>query len=147
MLEKIIDAMHWADRETIAWLKDGRGVYPNFLRLASHILDVETVWLCRIRGEAHDADVFKPIPLEEMEDRAEANRQGFRNLLETDLAREVDYRQLNGEPARSKVEDMILHAWTHGVHHRGQMAARASALGLKFPNVAYIQFTRQAPRG
>ena len=70
-------------------------------------------------------------------------RDGWLALLRTGLAdREIDYLRLDGSAHRSPPRDMILHVFSHGFHHRGQMASRASALGRKLPDLSYIAFTR-----
>ncbi len=55
---------------------------------------------------------------------------------------EVDYQMMDGSAVRSKIDDIILHAFSHGFHHFGQMAALASQAGLKFPERSFIAFSR-----
>lgn len=38
----------------------------------------------------------------------------------------------------------ILHVFSPGFHHEGQIAAMAAKLGVAQPNVAYIAYTRLA---
>jgi hypothetical protein len=75
--------------------------------------------------------------------RCAANHGAFLEILGGDLAREIDYKMLNGTPVRSRVEDMLLHVVTHGCHHRGQLASKASSLGLKYPGLSYIEYSRR----
>jgi uncharacterized damage-inducible protein DinB len=58
-----------------------------------------------------------------------------------DLREPVEFSFFDGSPGRSSIETMILHVFSHGFHHVGQMAALAAKAGKKFPNVSYIGFS------
>lgn len=142
MLAKLIDHMHWCNTTSIAWMKDNPGAPEECLRLLSHILNAEKVWIARARREAGDADTFKVHAPEALSALNEANHADFRKLLDLDLQELLDYKLFNGSPGRSSREDMIIHVFSHGFHHVGQMAALASKAGKTFPNVSFIGFTR-----
>ena len=142
MIEKIVDYMHWANARVIEWINVESGNSDDYVRLASHILNAEKVWICRAQQIGADRDTFKSHGLPEMAALNESNHEGFRSLLQTDLKKELNYQLFDGTPMRSCAEDMFLHAFSHGFHHVGQMAAIASRSGKKFPDVSYIGFTR-----
>lgn len=104
---------------------------------------MEKVWICRAKQIESERDTFKVHSIPDMVVANASNHRDFGALLQSDLKREVDYKMFDGTPGRSSVEDMILHAFSHGFHHAGQMAAMASRSGKKFPNVSYIGFTRR----
>jgi uncharacterized damage-inducible protein DinB len=143
MLEKLIPQMYWANALAIDWFKANSGSDPFFHKVTSHVLNAESIWVARIRGESHDTDTLRLVPAADMAARNGKNRDLFLAALAGDSARMIDYRLLNGDPGRTSVEDILLHVWSHGFHHRGQMAAKASTLGLKYPNVAYVSYTRR----
>jgi uncharacterized damage-inducible protein DinB len=142
MLQKLIDQTYWANGSAIAWLHANLQADPFFHKVTSHVLNAESIWMSRILGEAYDTNVLRLIDPGAMAARNAKNRDAYHAIPIGGVTRLVDYRQLNGEPGRTSVEDIILHVWSHGFHHRGQMAAKASSLGLKYPGVSYIEFTR-----
>ena len=58
--------------------------------------------------------------------QVEAAIREFKALMASDLKKEIEYRLFDGSPGKANIEDMILHVFSHGFHHRGQMAAMAS---------------------
>jgi uncharacterized damage-inducible protein DinB len=142
MLGKLIEQNYWANEAAIAWLRDFFEADPFFHKVTSHVLNAESIWLARIMATPQDRDVLRLVDPREMPARNKQNRDAYAALPVGEMARIVDYKLLNGDPGSTSVEDIILHVWSHGFHHRGQMAAKASTLGLKYPNVAYVQYTR-----
>jgi uncharacterized damage-inducible protein DinB len=149
-LEAMVRQMHWANAQLIDWLApDGpQGNLRDreyFVGLTSHILRAERAWLDRAYGRKWDRNMFDHLFHNAMPAINDACRDGWLSLLATGLeSREIDYVMMDGTACRSAPRDMLLHIFGHGFHHRGQMAARASALGHKLPNLAYIHFTRTA---
>ncbi|MEO6094446.1 MAG: DinB family protein [Fibrobacteria bacterium] len=142
MLEKSLAHMHWANARIHEWLKPGRASAEEHAKLASHILNAEKVWISRAKSIPSDPHAFTLRSLDEMSALNDANHAGFLDLLKKDIARPIPYRMFSGSPGSTSIEDMILHVFTHGFHHAGQMAALASRNGEKFPDVSYIGFTR-----
>lgn len=142
MLEKLIEHMHWADARLLAWMQDGAHATPETLRLLSHVLNVERVWITRAGGAQGDRDTFKVRPLAELAALEASNHADFAALAKADAQRVVEYRLFNGTPGKSSVEDMILHAFSHGFHHVGQIAALAAGSGEGLPDLSYLGFTR-----
>lgn len=142
MHAKHVEHMHWANGKVIAWLREEAIPGEDCLRLISHILNAEKLWIARARREPYDREIFKVHAPESLAALNDANHAGFLSLLELDLQEVVEYTLLNGSPGRTSREDIILHAFSHGFHHVGQMAAWASRAGRKFPDVSYLGFTR-----
>jgi uncharacterized damage-inducible protein DinB len=143
MFEQSIAHMHWANARIHEWLRPGRASAEEHAKLASHIVNVEKVWIARAKSVPSDPHAFILRGLDEMSAMNDANHAGFLDLLKMDVAKPVSYRMFSGSPGSTSIGDMILHAFTHGFHHAGQMAALASRNGEKFPDVSYIGFTRK----
>lgn len=155
MLSRLIDQMFDANRAMIEYLRALETPPPELLRLASHILQAEEVWLCRIQGRPSPPNAFTPVPLERMAADNEANYAGYKALLQpTDggqqgsddaaLSRRIAYKTFDGVAGDGLMADIILHVITHGYHHRGQMAAWCSQKQMKpFANTAYISYARR----
>lgn len=142
MIARLIEHMHWANSNLIAWLEAGKKDSGELVRLASHILNVENVWICRARRIEHGRDTFIVHDFEGMSSLNDSNRRGFESLLREGPGREVDYRLMNGTPGRSRIEDMIIHSFSHGFHHVGQMASMVSKSEAKLPDLSYLGFIR-----
>lgn len=142
MIGKIVDHMHWANTRMLGWMEEDGNLSEPGMRLASHILNVERVWITRAKGSQGDRDTFKVRTLAELADLNRSNHEDFKALLLGDLKAAVAYRLFEGTPGKSSPEDMIIHAFSHGFHHAGQLAAMASASGLRFPDVSFLGYTR-----
>jgi uncharacterized damage-inducible protein DinB len=154
MLTRLIDQMFDANRVMIDYLLALETPPPELLRLASHVLQAEEVWLCRIQGRQSPPNAFTPVPLERMVADNEANHSGYSALLQggkgqndgedSHVSRRIAYKTFDGVAGEGSMADIILHVITHGYHHRGQMAAFCSQKQMKpFPNTAYISYTRK----
>jgi uncharacterized damage-inducible protein DinB len=143
MLLKLIEHMYWANGRIHEWLLPGRASAEEHAKLASHILNAEKVWICRAKGIPSEPHAFTLRSLDEMAALSAANRAGFSDLLKMDVSAPIPYRMFSGSPGNTSIEDMILHVFSHGFHHVGQMSALASRNGEKFPDASYIGFTRK----
>ncbi len=143
MLEKIIAQSLWANKQALEWVFASAPNDEYQWKLISHILKAEKIWLQRIKNENLDAQVFEILDKATILSLWQENSQKLNALLKSETTSEIHYKTLAGDPGRTSVEDILLHLCTHGFHHRGQMAHQAASQGLKFPGVAFIQFTRQ----
>lgn len=147
LLSRLFEHMYWADRRLLALLGSGaHGGEP--VRLFSHLLAAERVWLLRIRGEdaSHQPIWPRLVPVE-MHAMAAANQTGYRRLLsgltEGGAAEEVTYTNSQGTVFRTRVVDILTHAAMHGSYHRGQIAAAVRAAGGEPVNTDYITYVRE----
>lgn len=144
MVESLIRQMHWANTQVIAWLGDQAGDTAWITGQLSHILRAEGIWLERAHGRIHpERNTFVPYFRNQMPGLNDANRDGWlAQVRQGRLDREIDYHLFDGSPARTSLQDIILHVSTHGFHHRGQIAARITAMGLPQPPTTFITYTR-----
>jgi uncharacterized damage-inducible protein DinB len=116
------------------------------LKMLSHVLRAEEAWLTRLRGAVPENKVWIEVPVAEMDALRAANDAGLEAALGEDPARVLVYSRFDGTPMESTVADILTHVCTHGMYHRGQVAARAAQAGLpKLPATDFIAFARQFP--
>jgi uncharacterized damage-inducible protein DinB len=142
MLARMVDYIHWSNAGLIAWAREQDAIDAEQIKLLSHILNAADIWIARCQGTEVNKEIFR---IHRLEDMAAINDVHHRNLLELirgDTGRVLDYHLINGSPGRSSLEDVILHVFTHGFHHQGQIAAIASKQGVTPPSVAFITYTR-----
>ncbi len=68
------------------------------------------------------------------------NAETFRQLIGSRLEDVIHFRRASGEEYHARVEDIIHHLFTHGYHHRGQLAADYARSGIKYPNTDHINY-------
>jgi hypothetical protein len=161
MLDRLNAHRAWANRLYLGWCLDW---YPHppgspdadrslpvapaegspeeyCVKLLSHVIRTEFVWLARLRGEVPGPVIWDTLPPRELEVLSAQYDAAWLEVVESDLTRVLHYRRFNGDPCESTVGDIALHACLHGTYHRAQMAARAVRDGLPKPPVTdYIAF-------
>jgi uncharacterized damage-inducible protein DinB len=149
--QRMLEHMFWADTRLLDMLDEyGAGANPGLaeaVRLFSHVLTSERIWLLRLRNEDSSAQPTWPeLGLDRMRTLAERNAVGYARLLQerddTDLAADVVYSSSQGVPYRNTMSDILMHVVLHGSYHRGQIASTVRAAGLQPVNTDFIAFAR-----
>ena len=144
MLKRLHAHREWANQQVMEWVSALPNPDEYFFKMLSHILLAEETWLQRMRGEV-TREVWQILSVKELNSLREKNDIGWCEILKTDISRRVRYRRLNDVESESIVSDIAMHVCTHGVYHRGQIAARAASLGLRCPPTDFIVFARLTP--
>jgi uncharacterized damage-inducible protein DinB len=139
-LSKLIRHCTWANQVWIETIEKDTPDDSYLIRTMSHILLAEQVWLQRITHDELNRDVWKTLPLVDIQTLQARHTDRYASLLDGDLDQVVSYQRFTGERYRSSVADILMHLVTHGAHHRGQMATYTSGLGLTPPNADFIHF-------
>jgi uncharacterized damage-inducible protein DinB len=143
-LEGMYDYGYWANRkvfEVISQLTPEQftqpvaGSYGSIRNTLVHILSAEWGWLSRCGGPER-GHPLKPDDFGTAESvRGAWNKvEGFvreflSKLKDEDLARNVEFVNPRGEKRAMTLGELMQHAATHGVHHRGQVALLLRVLG------------------
>jgi uncharacterized damage-inducible protein DinB len=115
-----------------------------------HLYQSDRVWLDRLeeRPSGQLADYEAPGCTWELRDAwlsVQDRMVAFADSLDqSNVTREIAYKNLAGQPFVSPVWQMILHIVNHGTHHRGQVTNMIRQLGLKPENLDLIRFYRTA---
>lgn len=153
MLDVILDLyrhMEWADAEHWrAILAHGPAREdPDLRERLLHLHGAQQVWLGRWQGltlpwpspEDHEG-------IEDVRHFAAACHAALRAFLPTltaaDLARDLSFRTLNGDPVTQNLGDTLLQVPLHSHYHRGQNATRMRALGGAMPGTDWAFWTRR----
>jgi uncharacterized damage-inducible protein DinB len=138
----------WADERCREALETASPLPSDALRLYAHILAAELVWMDRVEGVAGKVAVWpEPSPAEliSMSAAAHGRLSSFMDVLSPeDLARAVRYKNSDGQPFVSRLDDILLHVMLHGAYHRGQIALLLRAGGHRPAPTDYIAFVRGA---
>ena len=150
MLVRLHAHREWANKRSIEWMPTLPEPDEYCHKMISHILLSEAMWLLRLHGGS-DPEISRVItnwesfPLNELALRSVVNNSGWKNVLQSDLSRRVRFTRFAGEESESIVSDIATHVCTHGVYHRGQIAAQAARLGLHAPPTDFIVYSRLFP--
>lgn len=119
-------------------------------RTLKHILDGESVWLARWKGE-----VETPWPPDETAIMIAALRDCFASisrarsafvakLTDADLARLQRYRDSRGSLFSATLCDMLIQGFVHSTHHRAQAVNMLRRLGAGLVELDYMTRVRKA---
>ena len=114
-----------------------------------HLVQVQTVWAARLRGEPCKAD-FKRI-LEPDWDRLKAHAQASLESFESWLGarpaawydEETAFTSSDGTARRMANVAILTHMNGHWMHHRGQISAVLTRLGVAAPEMDYFYYRRE----
>jgi len=138
----------WANRRVAEMLKTlASEDLSRPLRLFSHLLRAERVWLGRLQGTA---DAMLPLwetdALSICQEQVEANTVAFEALVSSltpaALGHRVGYSNTQGTLYTSTLADILSHVFNHGTHHRGQIALLVRDAGqtpLPLDLIAYLR--------
>jgi uncharacterized damage-inducible protein DinB len=139
-LAKLVAHTQWANRAWLGFVAEKTPADEWMWQRISHILLGERAWFQRIAGETPDRQIWLRLDSARLEELLDAHGRIYADLLAGDLTRVIAFQRFTGEQYQSPVGDILLHLVLHGVHHRGQMATRASAIGVPPVNTDFIQY-------
>lgn len=150
ILEELFQYYNWANDILLMTLeKYGPQVPPASMRLMSHIVNVQVLWLSRIKGETPAVGVWEEHDLATCKQLNKESLQRLRSLIDqrTDnFATIVAYKNSSGIPYETAVLDILLQTLNHGTYHRGQIAMDLRQAGLEPVNTDYISWVRATRR-
>jgi uncharacterized damage-inducible protein DinB len=145
-IKRMLRAMSWADRQTLAAVRDCPKVEAEALPLLAHVAGAEHIWLSRLRNQQAAHSPWPTLPLIECEKLIDENAAGYESFViglgDDDLPAVIQYRNSKGEEFTSSVIDILTHVVVHGAYHRGQIAKALGRAGVAAVNTDYITFAR-----
>jgi uncharacterized damage-inducible protein DinB len=120
---------------------------PQAMRLFSHILNAEQVWLTRLQGrDSSHLPIWADKELGECERLVELNREGYAAYLagigDGDLDRPLIYKKSQGTEYTTPIREILTHVALHGQYHRGQINQLLRADGQEPAVLDFILFVR-----
>jgi uncharacterized damage-inducible protein DinB len=133
----------------------GRRSHPSFRKavgLVGHLAAARELWLhrfgIRLAGPTTPAEFFpEDLTIDELRSRLRHMHQEWDDYLsgldETELSRVFEYRSLEGERFRNRVEDILTQLFGHSSYHRGQVALLIRDLGGEPAVTDYVFWVRE----
>lgn len=145
MLNQFYKYNNWANSVLLEALMANSSLLPkSCISLFSHIVNAQTIWVCRINGITPVVSVWQVNELESCKVLLEQSINGLSQIeyLETTASPIIKYTTSNGDCYETSVSDILLHVFNHGTYHRGQIAKEMKLHHIKPVNTDYIQFVR-----
>ena len=150
-LEKLGSFNVWANTTALQGLDEaaatGRELPAVVLRLFSHVLNAQAIWIARITGTMPPVKVWQEHDLATCHRLHEQTSEPLHQLMaradEAELHRLVSYTNSLGNKYDSMVHDILAHAVVHASYHRAQVATRLRDHGFEPVNSDFITYCRE----
>ena len=143
--KNLSDYNKWANNKLIASLKNQNIIDETLLRLFSHIVLSEQIWLLRMEGGNYlNKNFWQILSLNECENILNENQLKFENLItRKNLSDKVTYKNSRGNEYTNSFYDILTHVSFHYAYHRGQIAKEVRRLNKEPVMTDYIAFIRE----
>ena len=139
-LLRLVEQSEWANRRWVEFVYSQSDPEVRPRELLAHIMVGERVWFERIDGPQSATPTVSLLSEAELVRGFQENSETYRRLIGSRLEDVVDFRRASGEEYHARVVDILYHLFTHGYHHRGQLAAHYARSGVTYPNTDHINF-------
>ena len=139
--------LNWANQRILETLQDIEEENHEIIRLFSHILLAENVWITRLQGlDSSRLPIWLEMDMEACTELIRRNEKSFTtfltNLAAADLDKLITYTNSKGTEFENSVRDILTHIALHGQYHRGQINSRLRLDGIEPVNIDFITFVR-----
>jgi len=146
-IQRMYEHLNWSNQRILETVQNVEEGNSEVIRLFSHILLAEKVWLTRLRGmDSSQLPIWLQTDIETCVDLVKENEESLTtyltNLSEADLDNLIVYKNSKGTEFTNTIREILTHVALHGQYHRGQINSRLRADGFEPVNVDFITFVR-----
>jgi uncharacterized damage-inducible protein DinB len=117
---------NWATERTAKSISQTESVLPDAIKLLSHIVSAQEIWLNRITGEKSEISPWDSFTIDECINKSIEATSKWINLLEGKdkdfLDKRIAYQNTKGEKFENTIKDICSHVINHSTYHRAQIA-------------------------
>lgn len=155
----LADYHRWANARLIqrleplndeAYRADQGLFFHSIHRSLNHILLVDRLWFARFHERNLDIESLgdelvteRSRLARELDRQAELWREFLEHRDDASLRATLHYRDMRGNPYAEPLCLLVAHVFNHGTHHRGQISAAMTRLGLDAPVLDLPYFLRE----
>lgn len=146
-LNKLWQYNNWANQALIHLFTEQSAILPpECLRLFSHIVNTQSVWLSRLEGTpqlygAWDEHTLATCIM--MHNEASPLLEEQLLLSAEQLSAIIEYKNSTGKTFHNSRYDILIHVLNHGTYHRAQIATELRRHGIEPINTDYISYVRR----
>lgn len=143
--KKLFEYNDWANNKLIVSLKEQNIIEETVLKLFSHIILSEQIWMLRLEGgDYSNKNFWKVLDLTECEKIMNENRKKYKSFLDNkDIPDTITYKNSKGIGYTNSIFDVFVHVSLHSAYHRGQIAKAVRRLHKEPVVTDYIAFIRE----
>ena len=142
---KRLSAYHfWAMDRLFRHMEALPALPPACLKLIQHVVNAESIWTSRIKGEKPVVGVWEEHPLADCQVLHHRSAALLRLIIDStvELDRVIPYVTTGGEPFENSIHDILIHVFNHGTYHRAQIAKELRTNNIEPVNTDYILYVR-----
>lgn len=124
--------------------------FATIHKTLNHILLVDRLWFARFHERSLDIESLgdelvaeRSRLARELDRQAELWREYLVHRDNAALTETLHYQDTRGNPQAGKLCYLIAHVFNHGTHHRGQISAAMTRLGLDAPALDLPYFLKE----
>ncbi len=142
----MFDHLNWANQRILETLQHSE-VEGQQVRLFSHILNAERVWVTRLRGmDSSQLPIWSDSDIAACAKLSKQNEEEFKSFLseikDSELDYFITYFNSKGVEFKKSIRDILSQVILHGHYHRGQINSLFRAEGIEPVMIDYIIFAR-----
>lgn len=125
----------------VQYRKDVGAFFRSLHGTLNHILTADLIWMRRLTGTGVHPDKLNAIVFDDLPTLSAARVREDQRIIEfvadlsdSRLEEALEYRTLNGTPAKQPRREILAHLFNHQTHHRGQAHAVLTLLGIAEPD-------------
>ena len=146
----------WAGKKLLAVMENNELESLEIIKLFLHLLDAQKLWHDRIRYALFKTDFQNVLPeykdkdltLSAIQTKLDENHLLLDKLIDEiaqpKLQRLIKYKDQQGTDFQNEPEEILTHLFSHGVHHRAQIAALMRQQAVNPPAIDFIYYSRRA---
>lgn len=140
--------MDWANQRYLVTLEDNEVKDDHILKLYSHLISAQIIWLNRIRElPTSPFPVWEQYKLSELNTMAMESTTNWLNYLDhhkfPTFKEMIFYKNSQGDKFERTIQEIITHVNNHSTYHRGQLAIALKEKGIQPPVTDYTVYCRQ----
>ncbi len=146
-----LDYTLWANNRTLASLEALNAPPPQAVKLLSHVVAAQYIWLARVSGKPELAmPVWGELSLAKIREVIPAAYHDWKAFLqsrtEANLGDTFTYKNTQGLEFTNTLLEILTHFPIHSAYHRAQIALLVREAGGTPAVTDYIQFAREEHR-
>lgn len=146
-IQKMYEHLIWANKRILATLHTINEDQQEVIRLFSHILFSEIIWMARLQGiDSSKLPLWANVDISVCEQLVKRNEENIisylLNLSKEDLEKSVTYKNSKGQEFQNTIREILTHVSLHGHYHRGQINTRLRLQDAEPIMLDFIHYVR-----